>query len=95
MNPGFSNDERNFKELSVREGDGIKLPCYDRPTFTPPGHFSWYYKFDNIQDQIPARSIDRFDIDSNGERDRAILGGWRSVGWVERMGVGGGGRRTA
>ena len=77
VTPGFHNDDQNYRSLTVREGDGVRLPCYDRPTFTPPGPFSWYYKHDDIQDQIPVRSTDRFDIDANGERDGGRgVGGW-------------------
>ena len=84
VTPPFQNDEENFKSYKVREGDGIALPCYDRPTFKPPGPFSWYYKFGDVQDQIPVRSTDRFDIDANGETE--WVHSWRKGGGVKSWG---------
>lgn len=61
------NNEGPGQALVVREGYGIGLPCYGRPTFVPAGHVSWYYKSgSDTQNQIPVNKMPRMEIDANG-----------------------------
>jgi hypothetical protein len=62
-----SEDKNPVVPYPVREGEGVALPCYDRPVIVPAGRWSWYYKSgENAQNQIPVHKLPRMDIDANG-----------------------------